>query len=187
MKILLHTCCGPCTLYPLRILRQEGHSVMGFFYRHNIHPFTECLAREDTLKKYALEVDMKVIFQEDYALEEFLQDMVFREKERCRICYHKRLTATALLAKRGKFEAFSSTLLYSRFQNHSLIRELGEAVGKQAGVPFLYRDFREGWQEGIEESKERKMYRQSYCGCIYSEKDRYYKANKAPALKKTSP
>ncbi|TYT75540.1 epoxyqueuosine reductase QueH [Desulfobotulus mexicanus] len=178
MKILLHTCCGPCTIYPLKTLREEGHSLMGFFYRHNIHPLTECLRREETMKEYALEMDMKVIFQEGYELEEFLQSMVFREKERCRICYHKRLTATALLAKRGKFDAFSTTLLYSRFQNHALIRDTGEAAGKSAGIPFFYRDFREGWQEGIETSKEKGMYRQSYCGCIYSEKDRYFRAGK---------
>ena len=149
---------------------------MGFFYRHNIHPYAECLRREETLRAYALEMDMKVIFQEDYALEKFLQDMVFREPDRCRICYHKRLSATALLAKRGKFDAFSSTLLYSRFQNHALIREIGESVGKKTGLTFLYRDFREGWQEGIEVSRQRGMYRQPYCGCIYSERDRYYKA-----------
>lgn len=174
MRVLLHTCCAPCSIYPVRILREEHHEVMGFFYRHNIHPFTECMKREETLKNYAEGIGLKVIFQEDYEIEGFLRDMVFREKERCRICYHKRLKTTALLAKRGKFDAFSSSLLYSRFQNHGLIREIGEALGKEIGLPFLYRDFREGWEEGIRVSKERGMYRQSWCGCIYSEKDRFY-------------
>ncbi|MCW7753716.1 epoxyqueuosine reductase QueH [Desulfobotulus sp. H1] len=176
MKILLHTCCGPCTIYPLKKLREEGCSVMGFFYRHNIHPLTECLHREETLRIYAEKNHFKVIWQQGYELEEFLQSTVFREAERCRICYHKRLTATALLAKRGKFDAFSTTLLYSRFQNHALIHETGSAAGKKAGVPFFYRDFREGWQEGIEESKTEGMYRQPYCGCIYSEKERYLRS-----------
>jgi predicted adenine nucleotide alpha hydrolase (AANH) superfamily ATPase len=101
--------------------------------------------------------------------------VVFREKDRCRYCYHARLSATAKIAKKGKFDAFSSTLLYSRFQNHTLIQEIGTAVAGETGVNFFYHDFREGWKYGIETSKALGMYRQSYCGCIYSEKDRYYK------------
>lgn len=178
MKVLLHTCCGPCSIYPVQVLRDEGMDVMGFFYRHNIHPFTECMRREETLREYAEAIDLKVIWQEGYELETFLQKAAFREGDRCKICYYERLRATALLAKRGKFAAFSSTLLYSKFQNHERIRKTGEALAKKIGVPFLYRDFREGWQEGIRISKEREMYRQQYCGCIYSEKDRYYPAKR---------
>lgn len=175
MKTLLHTCCGPCSIHPVKILRDEGITVMGFFYRHNIHPFTECMKREDTLKEYAGMIELKVIYQEGYELEEFIRDAAFREGDRCIICYHKRLTATALMAKRGKFDSFSTTLLYSKFQNHELIKEIGEAAGKKAGVKFLYKDFRDGWKHGIEESKKIGLYRQQYCGCIYSEKERFYK------------
>lgn len=146
---------------------------MGFFYRYNIHPFTECLKREDTLKQYADTIDLKVIYQQDYRIEQFLQSIVFREEQRCRYCYHNRLKATALFAKKGKFEAFSTTLLYSKFQNHELIKQTGEAIAQEYGLKFLYHDFREGWKTGIEESKRLEMYRQSYCGCIYSEKERY--------------
>lgn len=175
MKVLLHTCCGPCTIYPLKLLKGENIEVMGFFYRHNIHPFSECLKREETLLEYAQKMDIRVICQQTYELERFLQSVAFREKDRCRFCYHDRLSAAARVAKKGKFDTFSSTLLYSRFQNHDLIRQTGESVGKEQGIPFLYRDFRDGWKEGIEESKSLNMYRQQYCGCIYSEKDRYYK------------
>ncbi len=150
-----------------------GMNVMGFFYRHNIHPFQECLKREETLRSYADSIDLKMIYQKDYQLESFLQSIVFREKDRCRYCYHDRLTATAKIAKKGKFDSFSTTLLYSRFQNHEQIRRTGEAVAKKEGVPFLYHDFRPGWKLGIEASKELSMYRQQYCGCIYSEKERY--------------
>ncbi len=148
---------------------------MGFFFRHNIHPFQECLKREETLKKYAESIDLKVIFQKDYKLENFLQSIVFREKDRCQYCYHARLKAAALVAKKGKFEAFSTTLLYSKFQNHDLIRKIGEAVAREYDLKFFYHDFREGWGIGIDESKKLGMYRQQYCGCIYSEKDRYFK------------
>ena len=175
MKLLLHTCCGPCTIYPLQVLREMGIQIMGFFYRHNIHPYTECLKREETLRQYADDQKMNMIWQPDYQLENFLQSVVFREKDRCRYCYHARLFATAKVARKGKFDAFSTTLLYSKFQNHSLIQEIGAAVAKETGVDFFYHDFRPGWKQGIEESKALGMYRQSYCGCIYSEKDRYFK------------
>lgn len=77
------------------------------------------------------------------------------------------------MAKRGKFDAFSTTLLYSKFQNHELITTTGEAIAKSTGIPFYYRDFRPGWKEGIKASKDLNLYRQQYCGCIYSEKERY--------------
>lgn len=175
MKILLHTCCGPCTIFPLEVLRHEGHEVMGYFYRHNIHPYTECLRRQETLERYAAEQGLRVVIQEGYDLEGFLRNAAFREKERCRYCYHDRLRCAALVARKGKFDAFTSTLLYSRHQKHAMIREVAESVAGEAGVPFLYRDFRDGWQEGIEASKALGMYRQPYCGCIYSEKERYYR------------
>jgi predicted adenine nucleotide alpha hydrolase (AANH) superfamily ATPase len=175
MKLLLHTCCGPCSIYPVHVLQKKKYDIMGYFFRSNIHPYTECLKRQETLAGYVQSIGIKLIVQEDYDLEGFLQNMVFREKDRCRFCYHDRLQATALLAKRGKFDLFSTTLLYSRFQNHEAIRDIGEAVGKTVGVPFYYHDFRAGWQEGIEASKLLGMYRQSYCGCIYSEKERYYR------------
>ncbi|WP_300668099.1 epoxyqueuosine reductase QueH [Desulfoluna sp.] len=173
MKILMHTCCGPCSIYPTRVLTEAGHHVMGFFYRHNIHPFTECMKREEAMRQFAESREMKMIYQEGYELEAFLRQATFREKDRCRICYYDRLRATALLAKRGKFEAFTSTLLYSRHQNHELIKSIAESLARQVGVKFYYEDFRPGWKEGIDTSKEMGLYRQQYCGCIYSEKDRY--------------
>ena len=148
---------------------------MGFFYRHNIHPYTECLRRQEALQSYADRINLKMIYQEGYDLEGFIQNVVFREAERCNYCYHDRLRSTAMLAKRGKFDYFSTTLLYSKHQKHDLIRSMGESIGKSAGVEFLYQDFREGWKEGIECSKQMGLYRQQYCGCIYSEKERYFK------------
>jgi hypothetical protein len=116
-----------------------------------------------------------VIYQDGYDVEGFIQNVVYREADRCRYCYHDRLRSTALLAKRGKFDYFTTTLLYSKFQNHDLVKTTGEAIGKSVDVDFLYQDFRAGWKEGVETSKDLGMYRQQYCGCIYSEKERYYK------------
>ena len=175
MKVLLHICCAPCAIYPLKTLRNNGFEVMGFFYRHNIHPYTECMRRETTLKDFAAFEDLRVVYQQDYDMEGFIRSVVFREKDRCSYCYHDRLKAAAHIARKGKFDTFTSTLLYSKFQKHAAIKEMGESVGREVGVPFFYHDFREGWKEGIAVSKERNIYRQPYCGCIYSEKERYYK------------
>ena len=175
LKILLHICCAPCTIYPLRILRQEGNEVCGLFYNPNIHPYLEYRRRFDTLVSYAGEERLAVVREETYPLEAFLRQIAFREEDRCRYCYHLRLSHAARIAKRERFDAFTTTLLYSRYQKHDLIREVAEDVAGSQGIPFLYRDFREGWSEGVRISKEKGMYRQPYCGCIFSEKERYFR------------
>lgn len=173
MKLLLHVCCGPCLVYPLKALQEEGIEPRGFFYNPNIQPLTEFRRRLESLEGFAEKSGMPLIVRRDYPLEEWLRGVAFREVDRCRYCHHLRLSATARLAKKSGYSAFSTTLLYSRRQNHELIRDLGQAVGREAGVTFLYRDFREGWREGIEGSQSAGLYRQSYCGCIYSERDRF--------------
>jgi len=178
MKLLLHTCCAPCTIYPIRVLREQNMEVTGYFYGSNIHPYTECLKRRQALVDYAERVDLKLIVDEAYDLEEFIRNAAFRESERCRWCYYERLRTTAAAARRGDFDFFSTTLLYSKFQQHDLIRTIAEEVSANVGIPFYYQDFRTGWSEGITVSKELGMYRQAYCGCIYSEKERYFKKGK---------
>lgn len=180
MKVLLHTCCGPCSIYPVALLRRQGWQVMGFFYRSNIHPYSECLKREQTLHSYARSIALELIGQHSYDIEGFFRRVAFREAERCSSCYHDRLTATAKLARKGKFDAFSTTLLYSRFQKHDTIRSIAETVAKTEAIPFHYHDFREGWQMGIDTSRRLGMYRQSYCGCLYSEKERSHRRSGTP-------
>jgi epoxyqueuosine reductase len=178
LKILIHLCCAPCSIYPVESMKAKGFEVMGFFYRHNIHPYSECLKRQENLESYARQIGLRLIIQDGYDLEGFIQNVVYREKDRCTYCYHDRLRTTALLANRGKFDYYSSTLLYSKFQKHDLIKSIGESIGKSTGIPFFYEDFRSGWKEGIEKSKDLQMYRQQYCGCIYSEKERFYRPEK---------
>jgi predicted adenine nucleotide alpha hydrolase (AANH) superfamily ATPase len=175
MKILLHICCAPCTIYPLGVLRDEGHGVTGIFYNPNIQPYTEYARRLDTLVEYSRDADLKVLRFDDYPMEEFLRGVAFREEARCEYCYHMRMSYTARIAKKGKFDGFTTTLLYSKFQNHDLVKELGEALGKKYDTVFYYHDFREGWKEGLRASRDLNMYRQQYCGCIYSEKERFYR------------
>jgi hypothetical protein len=176
VKIILHICCAPCTIYPLHVLRAEGHDVRGLFYNPNIHPYREYRRRLDTLAEYAGRVGLIYRKAETYDMEEFLRGVAFREQDRCLFCYRLRLEETARMAAENGFTAFTTTLLYSRFQKHDLIRIVAENLAKQYGIAFYYRDFREGWQEGIRISKEMGLYRQPYCGCIYSEKERYFAA-----------
>jgi epoxyqueuosine reductase len=175
MKLLLHICCAPCTVYPLKALAADGMAVHGYFYNPNIQPYQEFQKRLGSLEDFAGSSDLPLIIDRRYELEEFLRRMAFREAQRCRFCYYDRLLSAAHIGRRGKFTAFTSTLLYSKYQQHELIREIGEQVAREVGIPFFYQDFRPGWQEGIEESKRLQLYRQSYCGCIYSERDRYYR------------
>ncbi|MDY7031296.1 MAG: epoxyqueuosine reductase QueH [Thermodesulfobacteriota bacterium] len=175
MKILLHICCACCAIYPVKELRKRGMEVFGFFFNPNIHPYQEYKRRLDTTKDFSNQTGLELICRDEYRLEEFLQNVVFRERERCTYCYYTRMKSTAQVAKKGKFDFFSTTLLYSKFQKHELIKEIGIGLAGESGVKFLYEDFRKGWKDGIETSKDLGLYRQQYCGCIYSEKERYLK------------
>lgn len=173
VKILLHTCCGPCTIYPLKKIKQDNHQIYGYFSNPNIHPFTEWQKRKETLLKFAKDNDLQMIVDDEYDLQGYLRDVVHREAVRCRLCYTMRLRKAAKVAKRGKFDAFSTTLLVSPFQKHDMLAEIGQAIGEENNIPFYYVDFRSGYREATEESRTLNMYRQQYCGCIFSEKERY--------------
>jgi len=173
MRILFHICCAPCAIYPLEVLRSSGMEVTGFFFNHNIHPYQEYQRRIDSVRQYATKIGLDIIYLDQYRLEEFLAAVCAAPAARCHYCYESRLELTAQEAVSGGFDAFSSSLLYSRYQQHDVIRETGERLGKKYGVRFHYDDFRRGWQEGIRISKGLGLYRQQYCGCIFSEKDRY--------------
>lgn len=176
MKILLHICCAPCLIYPLKILQQDDHAVTGCFYNPNIHPSREYQRRMETLKGYADQQALEVIWPDVYDMEAFLRRTAPRESDRCDVCYEMRLGYAADLVKHYGLDGFTTTLLYSKFQPHDRIRATAERLAQQYGVLFYYRDFRAGWSEGIRVSKEAGMYRQSYCGCIYSEKERYWRS-----------
>jgi len=174
MNILLHVCCANCAIFPVKVLRERNHRVTGFFFNHNIHPYQEFQRRLETVRDYAARVSLEMIWREDYLLEDFLANTAPRPLDRCSYCYRSRLEETARLAAEEGFEAFSTTLLYSRYQNHDMIVREGEALADRYGLKFYYQDFRTGWREGIDISKAMGLYRQQYCGCIYSEKERYH-------------
>jgi hypothetical protein len=175
MKILLHICCAPCTIYPLGILRKEASQVKGVFFNPNIHPYLEYKKRLDTVREYSAREGLEVNLAEGYPIEDFLLKTAALGKDRCSWCYEVRLRHTAEQARKGLFDAFTTTLLYSRYQKHDLIRQTGETIAREMKVPFYYKDFRVGWEDGVRISKETAMYRQKYCGCLFSEKERYFK------------
>jgi len=174
MKLLMHICCAPCTIYPLQTLRSDRHDLYGLFYNPNVHPYREYKKRLDTLDTFATQVGLSVQYPEEYNMEDFLRNVAFREKGRCCHCYYGRLQYAAHRAKEESFEGFTTTLLYSKFQDHSMIKNIGESLAIEHQIKFYYRDFREGWMDGIKVSKGMGLYRQPYCGCIYSEKERFY-------------
>lgn len=175
MTLLIHICCGPCATYPVSLLLGEGFSLRGYFHNPNIHPFREFKKRLAAAEEFAVLKNFSLECDREYGLVEYLRRVVHQEKNRCALCYAMRLAATAEKARESGADAFTTTLLYSRYQKHDLIRSTGERVAEEYDVPFYYRDFREGWQQGIESSIEMGLYRQSYCGCIYSEQERYDK------------
>lgn len=186
-SILLHICCGPCSLMPIIRLRDEGLDPVGFFYNPNIHPLMEYMRRREACHQAAQRLNLCVIWpdtQRDDAwnIGTWLA-AVNNPSEvedptgpaRCHYCYRSRLLETARVAKELGFPAFTSSLLYSRMQRHDDIREAAEQAASQYSVSFVYRDFRADWQAGIDLSKEWELYRQNYCGCIYSEAERFEK------------
>lgn len=174
--MLLHICCAPCSIYPLKKILEEDIEVSGYYYNPNIHPFTEWRQRRNTLEEYMKSKKLELFLENEYGLIPFLREVVHRENNRCPHCYAMRLKKTALMALEKGFDCFSTTLLVSPYQKHQLIKEIAESIGQEVGIPFYYQDFRVGYQYGVEESINLEMYRQKYCGCIYSEQERYDKS-----------
>lgn len=173
MKILVHSCCAPCSLYPLKKLKGAFDKIELLFYNPNIHPFNEYRLRLDTLKQMALDESLVLHIPEEYDLKPFFRAVAFHEEIRCTRCYELRLSYCAEFAAQNGFDAFTTSLLYSKYQNHTLMVKLAKKYASEYGIHFFYEDFRQGWQEGIDESIERNMYRQKYCGCLYSEQERF--------------
>ena len=176
MKLLLHVCCGPCLIYPLEFLKEKSFSIECFFYNPNIHPYAEYDKRlntfKDLIKQYRLTAHF---YQYDY--ENFFRRVSFNEHkpERCVICWRLRLTRTAEFAKENNFEFFSTTLLSSPYQDQQALKRIGEDIAKDYTLNFGYFDMRAGFKKAHEEAKKTNLYCQNYCGCVYSQVERYQK------------
>ena len=178
MKTLLHICCAPCANQCIEVLRGDGLEVTGFWYNPNIHPFTEYRARRNCLREYAEAIQLPLIEKNDYGLRPFVRAVAENISGRCVKCYEMRLFETAKTAKEQGFDSFTSSLFISPYQNHALMKSVAERAAEEYGVEFLYRDFRPYFKAGQEKARELEMYIQKYCGCIFSEQERYLKAKK---------
>ena len=178
MKTLLHICCAPCANQFIEVLQRAKLVVTGLWDNPNIHPFTEYRARRNTVREYLEAIDVKLIEQNDYALRPFIREVAEDIANRCGKCYEMRLFEAARQAKEGGFDSFTSSLFISPYQNHELMRETAERAAAEHGVAFLYRDFRPYFRAGQDKARELGMYMQKYCGCVFSEEERYLKKNK---------
>ena len=178
MKTLLHICCAPCANQCVSTLRQEGIDVTGFWYNPNIHPFTEYRSRRNCLRQYAQEVHLPLIEKNDYALRPFVREVAQDIADRCVKCYEMRLLETAKQAAEGGFDSFTSSLFISPYQNHELMMAVARQAAQAYDVEFLYRDFRPFFKAGQEYARQQDFYMQKYCGCVFSEEERYLKKSK---------
>jgi hypothetical protein len=178
MKLLLHTCCAPCLIYPLERLKKEGFEVQGFFYNPNIHPFAEYQNRRQAVEGFSKTSDIEIIYPQ-YNPAEFFQAVNLKETNgRCAICWSLRLKATAKAAKEKGFSHFSTTLLVSPYQDQELLKKIGSDISREERIGFCYEDFRTGFKEAHDLAKKQGIYCQKYCGCIYSEIERCRQSGK---------
>ena len=170
MKLLMHTCCAPCSVYCIDSLRKEEIEPTVYWYNPNIHPYIEYKTRRDTLREYTKSIGIEAVFHEEYGLDEFCKNVIGDLQNRCvNYCYRVRLEDTAKYAKENGYDTITTTLLVSPYQKHEFIHELGDKIVKEYGLQFLYRDFRVGFREGQAKARELGLYMQKYCGCVFSE------------------
>ena len=178
MKLLMHTCCAPCSVYCIDSLRGEGIEPTVYWYNPNIHPYMEYKSRRDCLKEYTQSIGVQAIFEEEYGLDKFCENVIGNLKTRCTdYCYRVRLEQTAKYAKEHGFDTITTTLFVSPYQKHEELKQILEEIAKKYELNFLYRDFRVGFREGQAKARELGLYMQKYCGCIFSEEMRYNNHN----------
>lgn len=173
-KLLIHICCAPCAVFPLKKILATETEVTGYFYNPNIFPNKEFQSRLDCMKTLAGELSVNVKYFDNYDPAIFLRGTLradakpIADNERCEYCYFIRLAKTVETAIENNCTAFTTTLLYSKFQKHELIKGICESLASKNSIRFYYEDFRDGWKEGVRLSRQMGLYRQNYCGCVFS-------------------
>lgn len=186
--ILLHICCAPCAYSVIESLREAGFEVRGFFYNPNIHGKKEYLRRLQDVEKLAGTLNFPLEVP-NYNVEEYFSALYRYEKKhhrkiendpkfRCPVCYRLRLEQTARRAQKIGADYFSTTLLISPYQQQSVIWQIGVELGEKYGVPFYFRDWRKSYWQSLHRAKAHKYYLPTYCGCVYSLKEKTKEANR---------
>ncbi|MFC1967151.1 epoxyqueuosine reductase QueH [Chloroflexota bacterium] len=171
-KALVHVCCAHCAAYTVDYWRQQGYAVSALWYNPNIHPFTEHQSRLEAMKSLSEEMDFPLIIAAGYDMAEYFRRVAGHEADRCRHCFELRLLKTAATAAANSLDAFTTTLLISPHQRHELLRETGNKIADSSNVDFLYADLRKRYSDSRRLTKPLNLYRQRYCGCLYSETER---------------
>lgn len=176
MEVLVHICCAPCGVKIFGYLRQKGYQPAGFFYNPNIHPKSEHLLRQKTAKELLKKKGIRFIGS-DYEPKEYFKALAGEKKlgKRCLKCWRLRLEKTVKKACKLGFDAFCSTLQVSFFQNQKVLTKIGKELETKYKIKFLDEKFDKLFEESQKESKRQGMYRQNYCGCVYSLLEKYAK------------
>ena len=171
-SVLIHVCCAHCAAYTTDYWRQQGYEVSALWYNPNIHPYMEHQHRLEGMVSLAQEVNLPLIVTEHYDIIEYFRRVAGNESRRCQFCFNLRLSKTADTARQMGYEAFTTTLLISPHQKHDLLRETGINLAEAKGIEFLYADLRKRYSDSRHLTKPLNLYRQQYCGCVYSEWER---------------
>lgn len=171
-KVLLHACCAPCATVTVEEYRRAGHEPVLFFHNPNIHPYREFARRLETIESWAQSQDIELIAHSEYPLEENIA-LLLSSVPRCRACFLERLAVTARVGAEMGFARFGTTLSVSPYQSQELIVEAGREAQDLYGLEFAYMDCRSRYGESVRISRGLGLYRQPYCGCVFSERDRY--------------
>ncbi|MDI6786384.1 MAG: epoxyqueuosine reductase QueH [bacterium] len=171
-KLLLHICCAPCATYVINLLK-EDYEIFGFFYNPNIYPQVEYFKRLKEAKKYT--INLLPLFIGNYESKRWNNKVVGLEREkeggkRCSICFRIRLEKTANIALKNNFFYFATTLSVSPYKNVKIINQIGQELEGKLKIKFLAEDFKkkDGYKISCQLSKKHNLYRQSYCGCVFS-------------------
>ena len=176
-KVLIHSCCAHCAAYTIEYWRQQGYETSALWYNPNIHPYTEHQLRLEAMQSLAQEIRLPLLIVEGYDIIDYFRQVEGHESERCQYCFRLRLSKTAETAKVKGFNAFTTTLLISPHQKHDLLQEIGNDLAKEKGIAFLYADLRKRYSDSRRMTKPLELHRQQYCGCVYSEWERYANIN----------
>lgn len=178
-KLLLHACCGPCSSYVVEYL-SNYFDITIYYYNPNTYPEAEFNRRLDELNKFINSFNNKIkVIEETYSPIEFYNNIkglehLGEKSRRCYNCYKLRMNKVALYAKENNFDYFTTTLSISPYKNANWINEIGSKLENKIGIKYLYSDFKkkDGYKRSLELSKEYGLYRQEYCGCVYSKQER---------------
>ncbi|MEW6142866.1 MAG: epoxyqueuosine reductase QueH [Chloroflexota bacterium] len=172
-SLLLHVCCAHCGAYSIDYWRNQGYSVTALWYNPNIHPYLEYQRRLEAVEILTKASGISLIKHDDYEIASFFRAVAGHEEDRCRYCFALRLSHTAFVARDRGFDVFSTTILISPYQKHEVAKQVGESAAADAGVGFLYADLRKRFSDSRRITKPMELYRQQYCGCLFSEWERY--------------